>query len=295
MGKKLKLGLVVVALVGLGVLTHWYFDKYPLVVLEPKGTIGEQQRDLMVTATLLGLLVIIPVFIMTFLIAWRYRETNHKAHYTPDWDHNVAAEAVWWAIPMAIITVLSVMTWTSTHKLDPSRPIASNTKPLTIQVVALEWKWLFIYPEQNIATVNTLAIPTDRPVNFKITSDAPMNAFWIPQLGGQVYAMAGMSSNLHLMADHSGDYRGSSGNISGKGFAGMDFVAKARSQNEFDSWVKTVKQSPDELTMSAYDKLAQPSQNNPPAYYSSKANNLYSRVVTKYMSPGSELQSEGKL
>lgn len=254
-----------------------------VAVLTPKGPIARQEMQLLITITLLMLIVVVPVFVMTFFIAWKYRASNTKARYTPDWDHNTAAEIIWWGIPLLLIGVISVITWQSSHTLDPFKPLDSAVKPITIQVVALQWKWLFIYPEQGIATVNYVQFPKNTPVNFVITSDAPMNSFWIPQLGGQIYAMSGMSTQLHLMADEIGTYRGTSVNISGSGYAGMNFVAAASSQPDFDSWVATVKSLPTPLTVQEYDQLQQPSKNNLAASYSQIQPNLYDKVVMKYM------------
>ena len=173
----------------------------------------------------------------------------------------------------------------STHNLDPYKPITSNVAPITIQVVALDWKWLFIYPEQNIATVNFIQIPVGTPINFRITGDAPMNSFWIPQLAGQVYAMAGMDTRLSLMASEEGEYAGLSANYSGFGFSGMKFVAKASTQESFDAWVETVRQSPTTLSMDEYTVLAQKSRNNIASYYSSVEENLYGKIIMKYMAP----------
>jgi cytochrome o ubiquinol oxidase subunit 2 len=225
----------------------------------------------------------VPVFALTFYIAWKYRASNKKARYTPDWDHHTGIEALWWAIPLALITILSVITYKTSHELDPFRPIASDKKPLTVQVVALQWKWLFIYPEQNIASVNFVQFPEDRPVNFQITSDAPMNSFWIPQLGGQMYAMSGMNTKLHLIADEPGTFRGSSANISGEGFSDMVFSAKATSEAEFDEWVREVKEDTDYLDMSAYGELAEPDIPKEVLYYGSVERSLYDKVVDSYM------------
>lgn len=231
------------------------------------------------------LLVVIPVFILTAVIAWKFRASNSTAKYTPDWDHHTVAEVTWWAIPAAIILVLAIMTWNSSHTLEPSRPLTSVNPPLTIQVVALQWKWLFIYPEQNIATVGYVQFPKNTPVNFQITADAPMNSFWIPQLGGQIYAMAGMKTSLHLMADEIGKYNGSSANLSGVGFAGMKFTAEATTQDDFDTWVQSVGQSPNTLNLAEYQQLAKPSTNNQPAYYTLGQIGLYDEIVMKYMAP----------
>jgi len=254
-----------------------------LTILNPKGPVAEKQRNLMMFTALLSILVIIPVFILTFTIAWKYRATNIAARYTPDWDHNSKLEAVWWAVPCAIIVVLGVVTWQSSHDLDPFKPLVSSVQPVTIQVVALQWKWLFIYPDQHIATVNYFKFPAGTPVNFEITSDAPMNSFWIPELGGQIYAMSGMSSQLHLMANSVGAYNGSSANLSGRGFAGMKFVAESTSQADFDRWVSEVRKTPNRLDDVSYSKLQEPRFTQHISTYAGVQDNLYDKVMTKYM------------
>ena len=253
------------------------------VVLNPKGLIGMKERDLMVASVLLMCIVVIPAIVMTILFSWKYRESNKKATYSPDWAHSRVLETIWWGVPCLIIIVLSVITWRSSHELDPFKPIDSPVKPMTIQVVALRWKWLFIYPEQNIATVNTIQFPEKVPLVFEITADAPMNSFWIPQLGGQIYAMPGMKTKLHLIADELGTFRGSSANLSGEGFAGMVFAAKATTQEDFDQWVLSVKQSPDALTQEMYDGLVKPSTYNRAATYVLKESELFERIVMKPM------------
>jgi cytochrome o ubiquinol oxidase subunit 2 len=281
---------VIITLGGALAAAFWYLPGKSFPMLQPGGPIAGHERTLLLVSALLMLFVVIPVFAMTFVIAWRYRASNPKARYTPEWDHNHAAEAVWWAIPIVLIGIISVMTWISSHQLDPYKPIVSDAKPVHIQVVALDWKWLFIYPDQGIATVNYIQIPQNVPVAFDVTADAPMNAFWIPQLGSQIYAMPGMSTQLHLVADKLGTYAGSSVNISGEGFAGMKFQVKATSQADFDAWVAKTKKSPTHLDAFQYDKLVQPSQYNPPAFYSHPTAGLYDEVVMKYMMPGMEIR-----
>ncbi len=261
----------------------WFLAGKNIAVFNSAGTIADQQRELIIFASLLSLVVVLPVFGLTFYVAWKYRASNKKARYEPNWDHNTKLESLWWGIPLALIVVLSVITWVSSYRLDPFRPIASNEKPLEVQVVALQWKWLFIYPEQNMATVNFVQFPEDRPVNFTITSDAPMNSFWIPQLGGQMYAMSGMSTQLYLMADQPGEYRGSSANISGEGFADMVFTAKSSTQADFDAWVDQVKSSPDKLDMRAYQTLALPSTTEPSTAYATVDSGLYDDIVKQFM------------
>lgn len=256
-----------------------------VAVLSPKGSIAQQQFDLIIFTSLLSLVIIVPVFALTFYIAWKYRASNTKATYSPDWDHSRVAEAIWWIIPLLLITILAVITWQTSHRLDPYKPISSDKKPITIQVVALQWKWLFIYPKQNIATINYIQFPEKTPINFELTSDAPMNSFWIPELGGQVYAMSGMKTKLHLEATQPGEYRGSSANISGEGFADMHFVAKATSPADFEAWIKEVKRKPEHLTEEVYEKLVKPSRNTPVTYFSGRDESLYDTVIMKYMMP----------
>lgn len=295
MGKKSKIiFLILLGLTALAVFTFLIYGK-DIPVLDPQGTIAGKQRDLIVIATLLMLIVVIPVYILTFAIAWRYRAGNKKAKYSPDLAGNRWAETVWWGIPMVIIAILAGITWTSSHELDPFKPIESDKKAITVQVVALQWKWLFIYPEQDIASLNFVQFPVDTPVNFEITSDAPMNSFWIPSLGGQIYAMSGMTTKLHLMATSTGNFPGSSANISGKGFSDMKFIAKASSDEDFKNWVQLVKQSRNTLTKYEYTKLAKPGKNSSPIYYSSVEKNLYDSVITKYTEPQDTTQKNGHI
>lgn len=280
--KRISIGVVIAWFLSLVV---YYLHNANIQVLNPKGTVAHDERNLIIFTVLLGLLVVVPVYIMTFAIAWKYRESNTKATYRPDWDHNVFAEALWWGIPTAIIVILSVVTWTTSHSLDPHKALG-NQAPMKIQVVALDWKWLFIYPEQGVATVNYVQFPVDQPVQFEITSNGPMNSFWIPQLGSQIYAMAGMSTHLNLEADSVGDYRGASANISGKGFAGMDFTARASSNAEFSDWLAGAQSSSSKLDADSFKTLAKPSENNPPATYAAVAPGLYNRVLLHFQLPG---------
>jgi cytochrome o ubiquinol oxidase subunit 2 len=283
--KKVKIGFLIVVVGGFLTLSGWYLHHTNIPVLEPKGIVGIKERQLILFALALSLLVVIPVFTLLFVFAWRYREGNTKAKYSPNLKGSRIAETIWWLIPTAIIIVLSVVTWNSSHALDPYKALASTVKPIDVQVVALDWKWLFIYPQQNIASVNLLQFPVGTPIDFNLTSDSVMNSFWIPQLGGQIYAMPGMSTELHLSADQTGDFNGSSANISGDGFSSMNFIARSSTQQAFDAWVQSVKHSTSVLTMATYSKLAAPSEHNDVSYYSSEDHNLYDTIVLKYMSP----------
>ncbi|MHC8375642.1 ubiquinol oxidase subunit II [Pseudomonas sp. MDT1-16] len=259
-----------------------------MTLLNPTGQVGLEQRNLIITATLLMLLVVVPVIVMTFLFAWKYRATNTNAVYTPKWSHSTKIEIAVWAVPVLIIIALGYVTYVSTHALDPYKPLESDVKPITIEVVSLDWKWVFIYPEQGIATVNKIVFPTNTPVNFKVTSDSVMNSFFIPGLGGQIYAMAGMQTKLHLIANRDAEMEGISANYSGAGFTGMKFKAISTSQENFDAWVSDVKKAPKQLEKAEYEALTKPSQNNPVELYSSVTPNLFQIIVDKYegMKPG---------
>jgi len=283
--KKYKFALFILLPLAILLFALQFMQHGTVAVLDPKGWIAEQELSLMVKATLLMLIIVIPVFVMTLVITWRYRAGNKTAKYRPDWDYNFTAECIWWGFPILIVIALSWMAWTSTHELDPYRPLESDKKPLTIQVMALQWKWLFIYPEQNIATINYIKFPEKTPINFEITADAPMNSFWIPQLGGQIYAMPGMKTKLHLIANEVGTFRGSSANLSGEGFAGMVFAAHATTEADFASWVQSAKLSQEGLNQESYNSLIYPSCNNPVATFVLKDNKLYDRMIMKYMLP----------
>jgi cytochrome o ubiquinol oxidase subunit 2 len=254
-------------------------------MFNPKGAIAAEQIRLIVIAAILMLLIVVPVVIMTIIIAWRYRASNTKATYTPNWAHSTTLEIIWWVVPCIIIAILAVLTWITSHTLDPYRPLDSKEKPLTIQAIALDWKWVFIYPEQGIATINYIEIPENTPISFEITSQGPMNSLWIPQLGGQIYAMAGMRTRLHLIADQAGVYDGGSSNYSGEGFAEMTFKVKAESTDEFTQWVKRVKQTPDILTTEKFNALLAPSSAEPVQLFSSVAPTIFTDEVMKFMMP----------
>ncbi len=273
------LAVAIVAVTALFVSTH------NIPILEPKGLISMKERELIITCALLMLIVVIPVLILTFIFAWKYRVGNEKSKHAPDWEHNSIAECCWWGVPFVIIAILAVITWKTSHELNPFKPIVTGKKPIEIQAVALDWKWLFIYPEQGIATVNFVQFPEKMPINFEITADAPMNSFWIPQLGGQIYAMPAMRSKLYLLANEQGSYSGRSSNISGKGFAGMVFMAKSTSEAEFNQWVDSVKGSEKRLSMESYNELLKPSEYDPVAYYVLEDQNLFDQILMKYMAP----------
>jgi len=209
MNKKFKIGFVAAMVLWFLGIIVWYLHKQNFAVLNPAGQVASRQRQLIIVTVLLGLLVVLPVYAMTFVIAWRYREGNTKAKYSPELSGNRWAESLWWGIPSAIILVLSIITWRTSHSLDPFKPLNSTKPAMSIEAVALDWKWLFIYPQEGIASVNYVQFPVGTPVDFYITADAPMNSLWIPQLGSQIYAMPGMAMQLHLVANKAGNYYGS--------------------------------------------------------------------------------------
>lgn len=252
-------------------------------VLDPKGQVGVDEKNLIIVSTLLMLLVVIPVIVMTLYFAWKYREGRDHEIYAPKWAHSGRIETIVWLVPVAIVVILGGITWYSTHALDPYKPLDHERDPLTVQVVSLNWKWLFIYPEQGVASVNELVFPVDVPVEFRITSESTMNSFFIPQLGSQIYSMAGMETQLHLIANEAGTYRGFSANYSGEGFSGMHFKATATTDQAFDKWVASLRHDNPELTPGRYAALAEPSENHPVEYFGSVSDGLFRQIIDKYM------------
>lgn len=252
---------------------------FPL--FQTRGEIATRQRNLLLFASALALLVLLPVYYMLFTFAWRYR-AGHRKEYKPDWDSNRLYEAIWWTVPVVIIVVLGAFTWVTSHSLDPYKPLASSKEPLKVQVIAMEWKWLFLYPDQNVASINEVVFPAERPVEFTITSDGPMNSFWIPQLAGQIYAMSGMSTKLNIAADKPGTYKGLSSNISGAGFADMKFDAVAVSEARFKQWVAGARTASRSLDAQSYAQLRQKSVKDPVRYYKNPDTGLYDQVVKEY-------------
>lgn len=267
-----------------------------LVLFEPAGDVAQQQGDLIILSTGLMLLVIVPVMILTVVFAWRYRASNKEATYKPDWDHSTQLELVIWAAPLLIIICLGAVTWVSTHMLDPYRPlsrtapgkpVAADVQPLEVNVVAMDWKWLFIYPEQGVATVNEFAAPVDRPIRFRISASSVMNSFYIPALAGQIYAMAGMETKLHGVFNKAGEFVGFSANYSGAGFSNMRFAAKSLTNAEFDQWIAKVKEgSEGTLDRAAYLKLEVPSEKEPARHFASVEPDLFDAIVNMCVEPG---------
>jgi cytochrome o ubiquinol oxidase subunit 2 len=266
-----------------------------LVLLHPAGDVARQQSSLMVASVILMSLIIVPVLIAIGVIAWRYRATNSRAEYDAEWDHSSKFELVVWAAPLLIIIVLGAMTWISTHQLDPyrsltrvgaGRPVAADTKPLEVEVVSLDWKWLFFYPQYGIATVNELAAPVDMPIHFTLTSTETMNSFFIPSLAGQVYSMPGMQTVLNAVINKPGDFDGFSSNYSGEGFTDMRFRFRGMSSRDFSQWIATVRATGGNLDTHAFDLLNQPSRAEPVHHYARFDPDLYHRILNRCVDPG---------
>ncbi len=255
-----------------------------LVVLNPKGPIAAAERGLMIDAFIVMMVVVVPVIFMALFFALRYR-SGHKRPYEPKWDYSAKIDAIVWLIPALIVIAVAVLVWRSTHKLDPYRAIASPVPPLEVQVVAQDWKWLFIYPEQGVASVNQLAIPVGRPVSLRITSDTVMNSFYVPALAGQIYAMAGMQTRLQMLADTPGKFVGRNSQYSGGGFSDQFFEVVATSPADFDAWVARTRQAPARLDAATYAKLAERSRLNPVTLYSGVEPRLFESIIEKYAGP----------
>ncbi len=293
LGQTKPIWLSLLGLIGLGLLLAALMRGHNVMLFEPKGLIADEQHRLMMDATLILLGIAVPSLFILYFFAWRFRETGKKATVNHRSKDSKLVTLALWAIPIVVMLMLASLMLPATQKLEPQRAIDASNKPLSIEVVALRWKWLFIYPQQNIATVNFVQIPVNTPVQFELTADeAPMNSFWIPQLGGQLYAMTGHQNRLNLMATKPGIYEGSAAEINGSGFAGMRFTTQAGSMEEFNQWVQQVKQAPSLLDSNEYSSLLRPSQNNQATFYSETQENLYDTILSKYAGSHHHTESE---
>jgi len=275
-----------------------------MVVMNPTGDVARQQADLVLWSTGLMLLIIVPVMALTVLFAWRYRAGNEAAEYKPDWDHSTGLELIIWSAPLLIIIALGALTWVGTHTLDPYRPIGrlasgralpAGQKPLEVQVVSLDWKWLFIYPEQGIATVNELVLPVDRQVRFRLTSSYVMNTFYVPTMAGMIYTMPGMETKLHAVLNRPGRYEGFSAHYSGAGFSDMRFPVLATDAGGFDRWAAMIRQGQGgqgALQAARYLQLEKPSEKVPAMRFASVQPGLFDRVVQMCVKPGQPCMAE---
>lgn len=274
------LTIAVLALIGLVFSTD-------MVLFDPKGPIGEAQKDLIIISVLLMAIIIVPVLFMSVYFPYKYRKSNTNAEYKPNWEHSTKIEVIVWAVPCLIILALGYVTYLTSFSLDPRQELKSDKEPLTVQVVAMNWKWLFIYPEQQVATVNELAFPVDRPIEFLVTSDTTMNSFFIPQLGSQIYAMAGMENRLNLLASEEGIYRGLSANYSGFGFSNMHFKAHVVDDAAFEQWIEQVRSSEQVLDDASYQILVENEKEqirvpHPVTYYSTVDPLKFKDIIEKH-------------
>lgn len=247
-------------------------------VLDPKGPIAAAERQILLNSLGIMLAIVVPTILATLGVAAWFRASNRKARYLPDFEDSGRLELLVWAVPAMTVILVGGVAWVSSHELDPRRAISSEVKALEIQVVSLDWKWLFIYPEQGVAAVNELTVPAGTPVRFELTSSGVMNSFFVPQLGGQIYTMAGMVTHLNLQADHPGTYPGLSANYSGKGFSDMRFAVNALGAEEFAGWVKAAQSAGPVLDAQVYAELAKPSASVAPFTYRDVAPNLFNAI-----------------
>ncbi len=248
-------------------------------VLDPQGPVASAERLILLNATAIMLVVILPVIVLTLAFAWRYRASNRRSAYRPDWSNSGYIELVTWSIPTMVVLLLAAVAWIGSHELDPALSLQSDAKPIRIEVVSLDWKWLFIYPEEQVAAVNQLEIPTGVPIEFVLTSASVMNSFFVPQLGSQIYTMPGMSTRLNLLAERAGDYPGLSANFSGDGFSDMHFLVHAVPAAEFKSWLEHTREAGTMLNANAYAQLAKPSINTSAQTYGGVDPHLFEHIV----------------
>jgi cytochrome o ubiquinol oxidase subunit 2 len=278
---RLRCGLLAVALIGAAMLGGCSEG-----VLDPKGPIAAADRQILLNALGIMLAIVIPVILATLGVAYWFRASNERARYRPNFEYSGRLELLVWSIPAMTVFLVGGVAWVGSHDLSPRKPIVSTVKPLRVQVASLDWKWLFIYPDEGVASVNYLAIPVGTPVSFELTSSGVMNSFFVPQLGSQIYTMAGMTTRLQLQADQPGNYRGMSAQFSGDGFADMHFNVEAVAPEKFLEWVGATRNVGVELNAATYAELAKPSERVVPFTYRSVAPGLFDRIRV------SEMQSD---
>ena len=261
-------------------------------ILDPQGSVGQAEKMILIDSMAIMLAIVIPTIVVTFLFAWWYRASNKKARYLPDWAYSGRVELVVWGIPALVVMLLGGVTWIGSHDLDPAKPLPSNSPPLEVQVVSLDWKWLFIYPDQRVASVNRLVIPAGAPVHFLLTSASVMNSFFVPQLGSMIYTMNGMTSELNLQADMPGAFRGLSSHYSGDGFSDMHFEVLAVSDDKFGEWIDAARKDGPTLDAESYAALAQQNVVPRPLTYRAVDGDIFQQIVSQKLPPGPGPQAE---
>ncbi|WP_420136442.1 ubiquinol oxidase subunit II [Sphingomonas sp.] len=260
-------------------------------ILHPEGPVGAAERTILFNSLGIMLAIVIPTILAVIAFAWWFRAGNDKAQYLPEWSFSGRVELVVWSIPLLVILFLSGVIWVGSHQLDPYRPLAAKVKPLEVQVVSLDWKWLFIYPEQGIASVNELTIPAGVPIHFSLTSASVMNSFFVPQLGSMIYTMNGMVTQLHLQADKPGTYWGQSAQFSGDGFADMNFLTRSVPAGAFAAWASQNKRKGPVLDAAAYSMLAKQGTVEKPFHYGSVQPELFRLIATQRIAPSTGPQT----
>lgn len=260
-----------------------------LEILNPHGAVAFGESRIIELELALAAIIGVIVVSLTFFMAFRFRKSNKKEHKS-NWVASKKMMLVWWLIPAVVIFFLAIMNWKTAHEFDPYKHIASDQKPILVQVVALRWKWLFIYPDEHIATINYLKIPVDTPIDFELTSDGPMDSFWIPELGGQIYSMSAMETQLNLMATDVGNYQGGGAEMSGAGFSGMNFTVHSVTRKDYDTWVSQMQNTKLKMDMDTYRKLREPTSDVPPDFYFDSDQNLYNEILMEYMKPGANMK-----
>ncbi len=284
--KAVKIFLIFLSTLLLGAAIFFVFKGEKVQVFQPKGIIAKQELNLILVNLTWMHLILLPTFIWLLAVIWKYRSSNPKAEYDPEKKYGIINQLLIWLLPSVIVLIMAIHTWKETHNLDPYKRIGSKEEELLIQVVAIDWKWLFIYPEQGIATLNFVQFPEKRPIRFELAADgSPMNSFWIPQLSGQIYCMSGMITPLHVMADGTGTYPGRAAEINGRGYSKMTFVAQSTTQEDFEQWVDEVRQSHLQLDQKLYAELLKPSIDDPVQFYTNVDKDLFETIVMKVNMP----------
>ncbi|MGA2126990.1 MAG: ubiquinol oxidase subunit II [Xanthobacteraceae bacterium] len=260
-------------------------------VLDPQGPVGLAERMILIDSLAIMLAIVVPTIAATLAFAWWFRASNRRARFLPDWKYSGRIELIVWGIPALVIMLLGGVAWIGSHDLDPAKPLPSDTPPLEIQVVSLDWKWLFIYPSQSVASVNQLVVPAGVPVHFSLTSASVMNAFFIPRLGSMIYTMNGMATQLNLRADAPGTFLGLASHFNGDGFPGMHFDVRAVPAEQFAAWIESTRNTGAALDADSYAALAAQSMNVPPFTYRTAAPDLFRQIVTQELPPGPGPQS----
>jgi cytochrome o ubiquinol oxidase subunit 2 len=268
------------------VMTPFFLTACQPAVLDPQGSIGIAEKTILIDSLAIMLAIVIPTIAATLGFAWWFRASNSRATYLPDWAYSGRIELVVWAIPLHVIILVGGVAWIGSHDLDPAKPLASDTSPLEIQGVSLDWKWLFIYPSERVASVNQLVVPAGVPIHFSLTSASVMNAFFVPQLGSMIYTMNGMRTQLNLRADAPGTFLGLSSHYSGDGFSGMHFDVRALPPAQFAAWIDATRNSGPILDAGTYAALARQSMNASPFTFRAADPELFQQIVTQQLPPG---------